>query len=168
MKKSTVIVNDKVSKELNVGYLRGAIVFLVCGLFLVGMFIGFGLAFNDFGSVANIVSAVTAIISLALFIVTFKSYRQTVNNARFDVKTVNIELLDEYMTAEVFRKEEKIQESKYYYCDVFGYRVTDNYVFVLIKTNSFLPLNKTEEIINFLKEKGLKETKSYVAKNKKK
>lgn len=135
---------------------------------LVGVFFGCGFAFNDFGSVVNVVSIVTAILSLAFALVAFRSYKRAINYAREYVRTLTIEFLDDCMTSEGYKGGEKISEGKFFYDDALAYKISKNYVFLMLKNNTFLPLNKTEEIINFLKEKGLKETKSLVVKKKKK
>ena len=79
-------------------------------------------------------------------------------NAKFDRSSV-IEMLDECFTYEVYRNDEKIEEGKCYYHDLLGYKETKNYVFLVMRNNSYLGVNKVDGLISFLDSKNLRRIK---------
>jgi hypothetical protein len=60
-----------------------------------------------------------------------------------------------------------IQQGDIPYQNLAGYKETKNYVFLAIKDNSFLAFNKSEDILSFVKEKGLARIKTIQASRKK-
>ena len=71
------------------------------------------------------------------------------------------EFADEYFAYDLYRENEKVEQGKIYYVDLMGYKQTKHYLFLGLKNNNYIGVNKVEGLVEFVRNKGLKEIKSF-------
>ena len=168
MEKITTEINTKAIKELMKPYI-GFFFFSIGFALLMGLvYVLVSFSDNSWGNPFHVVLIVlTGVIFLFSFLF-LSTYFTTVKRASLIERTMVYEFLDEHFIVEGFKGDEKIEEVKHLYSETQGYRLSKNYIFLLLDAGGFLPITRSEELISFLKEKGIKETKSFAAKAKKK
>ena len=168
MEKITTKVNVNAAKELIKPYINYFFFTLGFALVMVGIYVLVSFSDNSWGNPFHVVLIVLTGVIFLLSFAFLGTYHNVVKRASYTERTVIYDFLDEFFLAEGFKEDEKVEENKYFYENVQGYRLSKNYIYLLMDFGGFLPITRSEELISFLKEKGIKETKSFAAKAKKK
>lgn len=67
-----------------------------------------------------------------------------------------MEFFDDYFSMKIYKKEELVGESKTYYKDVQYMKESPNYIFLYIHQRQAYPFSKSEGLLEFFKNKGIK------------
>ena len=167
MEKRTIVIDEKVTKEFMAHLLKMVVFCFICAVVFAGLYVLFSVLNNNWGEPLNIVILVVAAFLVVAGLTFLMWYVKGNAQASMFVRTAEYEFLDDYLSFILFRKEEKIEEGKYYYDDMAGYKLTKNYVFLALKNNSYIAVHKTDEVISFLNQKGLPLIKSISVKKRK-
>lgn len=155
MEKIRTKVDERSIKELLHGAIILAIVSFVLSLLIIVLFLIF--FFHDMSVDPSSISLIIAGGLLLLSsILLYSMQKLAIKRARQFVREVEYEFLDDSISYEVYRNEEKVESGKLPYQDFLDYRETKNYVFVRLKNNTYLAIDKVDGLSDFLKSKGLK------------
>lgn len=155
MEKIRTKVDERSIKELLHGAIILAIVSFVLSLLIIVLFLIF--FFRDMSVDPSSISLIIAGGLLLLSsILLYSMQKLAIKRARQFVREVEYEFLDDSISYEVYRNEEKVESGKLPYQDFLDYRETKNYVFVRLKNNTYLAIDKVDGLSDFLKSKGLK------------
>lgn len=168
MEKITTDINPKAIKELMKPYISYFFFSIGFALLMALVYVLVSFSDNSWGNPFHVVLIVlTSMIFLFSFLF-LATYSGSIKRASLIERTMVYEFLDEHFIVEGFKGDEKLEEAKHLYSETQGYRLSKNYIFLLLDAGGFLPITRSEELISFLKGKGIKETKSFAAKAKKK
>lgn len=168
MEKISTDINSKAIKELMKPYISYFFFGVGFSLLMALVYVLVSFSDNSWGNPFHVVLIVlTGVIFLFSFLF-LTTYSGSIKRASLIERTMVYEFLDEHFIVEGFKGDEKLEEAKHLYSETQGYRLSKNYIFLLLDAGGFLPITRSEELISFLKEKGIKETKSFAAKAKKK
>lgn len=155
MEKCSVTINKELVNELTKKNLILALA-VVIGSFLVvvGVTIYLILSTNYFFiAVIAIFGFLFAFGLVLLFFIIRNRKSASKKNTRIDT-----EFFDDYFISNSFNEENaKIQEVKLFYKDMLNLKVTKNYIFFFLDGRSVWPLARSEELLEFLKSKGIKQ-----------
>ena len=136
-------------------------------LLCLGFFVLFGILNNNWFDPLSIVLLVVAIIVLILALLLFSAIKNGIKKADQFVRTIVYDLQEDNISFEIYRDEEMIETGKIYYKDLEEYKETKHYVYVGLKNNTWLAIDKVDGLVDLLKSKGLTKFKA-VKFNKKK
>lgn len=160
MEKIETIIDRNVAKEHLAPLIRNALFCFISSIVIVGLYILFSILEKNWVAVINIILLVAGIfIFLAGFFFLFM-YFSNLKKIGDSSNRIVYEFLDDHLTFTTYKKDEFIQEGKISYSDFIGYKETKNYIFLGLKGNSFVVINKTQSVIDFIKDKGLNKIKA--------
>lgn len=110
---------------------------------------------DTFGTILSVLSAVLVVFGITYLVLIFKTIRTADKNR---METVS-EFFDEYIFVEVYKNEEKIQETKFYYDTIASYRVVKDYIFLKVNNNTVFPISNVPGAEDFLRSKSIKKKK---------
>ena len=155
MEKIRTTIDERPIKELLHGALILAIASFAISLLTLGLFLIF--FFHDMKvDPSSIGLLVAGGILLFSSIFLYFTQRLALKRARQFVREATYEFLDDSISYEVYRDEELVESGKLRYQDFIDYRETKNYIFVRLRNNTYLAMDKVEGLSDFLKSKGLK------------
>lgn len=163
MKKATVIVNENVAKEHLKPVINFTIFCFASAIVFFTLMIVFSILNNNWLEVSTIIFAIVGALSLFAGILFLLQYLKGINMAKRLANTVSYEFFDDHLTYVTTRGEQVIQQGTVNYQDLISYKETKNYIFLEMSDHNFLPFEKTEEILSFIKEKELPLFKSIKA-----
>ena len=89
-------------------------------------------------------------------ILLYSMQKLAIKRARQFSREATYEFLDDVISYEVYRDEQLMESGKLPYQDFLDYRETKNYIFVRLRNNTYLAIDKVDGLSDFLKSKGLK------------
>ena len=161
MEKITTILDGKVTKELVKHHIAEGIVGIIFGLLVIAAYITMSIIKKDWlDALFVVLLALGAIVLCFGILLVGISSISIKKSSEFKRKLVS-EFADEYFTYDLYRENEKVEQGKIYYVDLMGYKQTKHYLFLGLKNNNYIGINKVEGLVEFVRSKGLKEIKSF-------
>ena len=150
-------IDEKQTKELLHNAVILAIVCFIISLLCIGGYFLFVFALQeDPGDILNIVLLISGILLFILSILLYVTQMNTIKRAAQFVRDVKYELSEENISYEVYRDEQLIESGKLSYQDFLDFRETKNYLFIRLKNNNYLAVDKVNGLSDLLISKGLK------------
>ncbi len=156
MKQIKTLIDKKSTKEFMQGYFRLSLVSFGVSFLMIALYIIFGILNSSWADPLQIVLVVSGGVLLVLSILMLTTYLNTINKTKSFIRTIVYDFNDETISFDIFREEEKIESGKIYYQDFVEYKESKNYIFLKLKNNTWLAIDKEEGLIDFIKSKGLK------------
>ena len=101
---------------------------------------------------------------MILFLV---KYLKSINIVKNNRSVVTYEFFDDhFLFASYNKNNEKVDEREVPYSEIVNYRESKDYYFLMLVDNGAYIVNKTEEVANFIKEKGFAKYKTITVANK--
>ena len=167
MKKDTVLINEKVVGEHLKPVFNFALFCFIAAVVFFALMIVFSILNNNWLEVSTIIFAIVGALCLFAGLFAIINYVKGINIAKTHASKMDYEFFDDHLSYVTSRDDRVIQQGDIPYQNLAGYKETKNYVFLAIKDNSFLAFNKSEDILSFVKEKGLVRIKTVQASRKK-
>lgn len=150
-------IDEKQTKELLHNAVILAIVCFIISLLCIGGYFLFVFALQeDPGDIFNIILLIGGILLFVLSILLYVTQMNAIKRAAQFVREVKYELSEENISYEVYRDEQLIESGKLSYQDFLDFRETKNYLFVRLKNNTYLAVDKVDGLSDLLQSKGLK------------
>ena len=159
MEKIKTVIDKNSTKEFIQGAFAFAFVSLGVSLLIAAVYITFGVINNAWSDFLSIVLVVLGGVLFLLSIVMIAMYISALNKAKNFVRTVIYDFLDEAVSFEVYREEEKVEAGKLYYNDFIDYKETKNYIILRLKNNTSLVIQKEEGVLDLINSKGIPKQK---------
>ena len=156
MKQIKTLIDKNSTKEFMQGYFRLSLVGFGVSLLIIALYIVFGILNNSWTDPLQIVLVVLGGVLLVLSILMVTTYLKTINKTKSFVRTIVYCFSDEAISFEIFREEENIENGKIYYQDFMEYKESKNYIFLKLKNNTWLAINKEEGLVDYIQSKGIR------------
>ena len=155
MEKIRTTLDERSVKELLHGAIVLAIISFAVSLLTIALFLVF--FFHDMHVDPSSISLLIAGgILLLSSILLYSMQKLAIKRARQFAREATYEFLDDVIGYEVYRDEQLMESGKLPYQDFLDYRETKNYIFVRLRNNTYLAIDKVDGLSDFLKSKGLK------------
>ena len=162
MKDIKTLINKKPAKEFIQGNLIFSFVSLGVSLVIIALYVIFGVINKSWLDTLQIVLIVLGGILLVLSIIMIVNYVASINKMDNLVRTIVYHFSDVEITFDIYREEKLVQSGKALYNDLLEYKETKNYIYIRQRNNTWLILNKEDELIAFLNNKGIFKHKSFL------
>ena len=150
-------IDERQTKELLHNAVILAIVCFIISLLCIGGYFLFVFALQeDPDDIFNIILLIGGILLFVLSILLYVTQMNAIKRAAQFVRDVKYELSEENISYEVYRDEQLIESGKLSYKDFLDFRETKNYLFVRLKNNTYLAVDKVDGLSDLLISKGLK------------
>ena len=159
MEKIETRIDDQAVKELYRPLYRLIIVAFAVAIAFIAFYVVFSAVTKNWLDALNIVALCVSVILIFMAIILWIKLTKQVKQAQSFGRTAFYEFMDEYVSYEVYRQEEKIEEGKCYYRDLLGYKEAKQYVFLVMRNNAYMAVKKVNGLIAFIESKGLIKTK---------
>ena len=164
MKDIKTLIDKKSAKEFIQGNLIFSFVSLGVSLVIIALYVIFGVINKSWLDTLQIVLIVLGGILLVLSIIMIVNYVASINKMDNLVRTIVYHFSDVEITFDIYREEKLVQSGKTLYNDLLEYKETKNYIYIRQRNNTWLILNKEDELIAFLNNKGIFKHKSFLGK----
>lgn len=161
MKQIKTIIDQNSTKEFIQGNFIFALASLGFALVIVALYVVFGIINHSWTDPVQIILLVLAAVLIVLSIIMIVAHLKAMNKMKGYVRTIIYDFLDDVISFEIYRDEEKIETGKIYYQDFLDYKVSKHYVYLRLRNNTWLAINKEEELISFIKNKGIQKHKLF-------
>ena len=157
MEKITTTIDGNSAKEFIKGTYILDYVALGVGALCVVLYVIFGIAGDgkNWLSGLQLILLTVGVLLIVLAIVLLNMLSKAIKKSNEFKRTITYDFSDEYLVYEVMRNEELIENGKLAYTDLSKYKETKNYVYVGLKNNTWLAIDKVDGLIDFLNSKGL-------------
>lgn len=162
MKDIKTLIDKKSAKEFIQGNLIFSFVSLGVSLVIIALYVIFGVINKSWLDTLQIVLIVLGGILLVLSIIMIVNYVASINKMDNLVRTIVYHFSDVEITFDIYREEKLVQSGKALYNDLLEYKETKNYIYIRQRNNTWLILNKEDELIAFLNNKGIFKHKSFL------
>ena len=162
MKDIKTLIDKKSAKEFIQGNLIFSFVSLDVSLVIIALYVIFGVINKSWLDTLQIVLIVLGGILLVLSIIMIVNYVASINKMDNLVRTIVYHFSDVEITFDIYREEKLVQSGKALYNDLLEYKETKNYIYIRQRNNTWLILNKEDELISFLNNKGIFKHKSFL------
>ena len=162
MKDIKTLIDKKSAKEFIQGNLIFSFVSLGVSLVIIALYVIFGVINKSWLDTLQIVLIVLGGILLVLSIIMIVNYVASINKMDNLVRTIVYHFSDVEITFDIYREEKLVQSGKALYNDLLEYKETKNYIYIRQRNNTWLILNKEDELITFLNNKGIFKHKSFL------
>ena len=162
MKDIKTLIDKKSAKEFIQGNLIFSFVSLGVSLAIIALYVIFGVINKSWLDTLQIVLIVLGGILLVLSIIMIVNYVASINKMDNLVRTIVYHFSDVEITFDIYREEKLVQSGKTLYNDLLEYKETKNYIYIRQRNNTWLILNKEDELIAFLNNKGIFKHKSFL------
>ena len=159
MKQIKTLIDSKSTKEFIQGNFIFALASLGFALVIVALYVVFGIINHSWADPVQIILLVLAAVLIVLSMIMVVAYLKAMNKMKDYVRTIIYDFLDDAISFEIYRDEEKIETGKIYYQDFLDYKVSKHYVYLRLKNNTWLVIDKEEELIPFIQNKGIQKHK---------
>lgn len=122
---------------------------IYCAAFIVGFIIQ--REWNTEFGIAIIAGVLTLVLSLTFFIRIKKAIKMA-NDHAFDAL---YEFNDDYLVRKATVNDKQVSESKINYSDIVCYKVSENYIYLVLFSKSFYPVDKDDQLESFLVQKNI-------------
>ena len=156
------LIDKKSAKEFIQGNLIFSFVSLGVSLVIIALYVIFGVINKSWLDTLQIVLIVLGGILLVLSIIMIVNYVASINKMDNLVRTIVYHFSDVEITFDIYREEKLVQSGKALYNDLLEYKETKNYIYIRQRNNTWLILNKEDELIAFLNNKGIFKHKSFL------
>lgn len=154
MEQITTVVNGKAVKEYIYSTFITSLVGLIASILLFIFYIVMSLRTNNWADIINIIGLVLGILCFILSIFLLYKFFSAVSKANKNPATITYTFNDDGFDF-VWEK----NQGTIAYKDLMGYRESKHYLFVVRNIQNVFTLNKSEELVNFLKEKQIQKIK---------
>mgnify|MGYP002868507777 CR=1 FL=1 len=162
MDKITTVINEKAVKEYLSPLVKFIIFCFVGFIIFIALYFIFAIISNNWLDPLHYVFIAVALICLVgAFIFLFK-YLKSINLVKKHQTTLNYEFFDDYFIFISSNENRKVDERKIFYSDLVSYRESKNYYFLMLNDNNAFIINKNEEVIKLIKEKGISKTRNII------
>ena len=159
MEKIETNIDDRMVKEAYRPLFRLSIIAIGIAIAFVIFYVIFSILNKNWFDALNLIAlSVSFVLVICAIYLLVRIHQMVKKEQEFSRKAI-YELLDEYVSYEVYRNDEKIESGKAYYKDLLGYKETKNTVFLVMRNNSLLGIKKVNGLIDFIKSKGLEKKK---------
>ena len=157
MEKITTTIDGNSAKEFIKGTYILDYVALGVGALCVVLYVIFGIAGDgkNWLSGLQLILLTVGVLLIVLAIVLLNMLNKAIKKSNEFKRTITYDFSDEYLIYEVMRNEELIENGKLTYADLSKYKETKNYVYVGLKNNTWLAIDKVDGLTDFLNSKGL-------------
>ena len=162
MKDIKTLIDKKSAKEFIQGNLIFSFVSLGVSLVIIALYVIFGVINKSWLDTLQIVLIVLGGILLVLSVIMIVNYVASINKMDNLVRTIAYHFSDVEITFDIYREEKIVQSGKALYNDLLEYKETKNYIYIRQRNNTWLILNKEDELIAFLNNKGIFKHKSFL------
>lgn len=162
MKDIKTLIDKKSAKEFIQGNLILSFVSLGVSLVIIALYVIFGVINKSWLDTLQIVLIVLGGILLVLSIIMIVNYVASINKMDNLVRTIVYHFSDVEITFDIYREEKLVQSGKALYNDLLEYKETKNYIYIRQRNNTWLILNKEDELTSFLNNKGIFKHKSFL------
>ena len=162
MKDIKTLIDKKSAKEFIQGNLIFSFVSLGMSLVIIALYVVFGVINKSWLDTLQIVLIVLGGVLLVLSIIMIVNYVASINKMDNLVRTIVYHFSDVEITFDIYREEKLVQSGKALYNDLLEYKETKNYIYIRQRNNTWLILNKEDELIAFLNNKGIFKHKSFL------
>ena len=156
------LIDKKSAKEFIQGNIVFSFVSLGVSLVIIALYVIFGVINKSWLDTLQIVLIVLGGILLVLSIIMIVNYVASINKMDNLVRTIVYHFSDVEITFDIYREEKLVQSGKALYNDLLEYKETKNYIYIRQRNNTWLILNKEDELIAFLNNKGIFKHKSFL------
>ena len=153
-------------RELMKNTLVLAIIALIVGSLMVGLYLLFGFLNNSWLEPLQIILVVLAIILLVLAGIIILSYLGSLSKMKNYVRKIVYEFKEEEIIFEIYKEDELVEQGKVSYQDLIEYKESKSHIFVKLSTNAWLSFSKVDGLLEFFTSKGLTKFKSIKANRK--
>ena len=161
MKDIKTLIDKKSAKEFIQGNLIFSFVSLGVSLVIIALYVIFGVINKSWLDTLQIVLIVLGGILLVLSVIMIVNYVASINKMDNLVRTIVYHFSDVEITFDIYREEKIVQSGRSSYNDLLEYKETKNYIYIRQRNNTWLILNKEDELIAFLNNKGIFKHKSF-------
>ena len=162
MKDIKTLIDKKSAKEFIQGNLIFSFASLGVSLVIIALYVIFGVINKSWLDALQIVLIVLGGILLVLSVIMIVNYVASINKMDNLVRTIVYHFSDVEITFDIYREEKLVQSGKALYNDLLEYKETKNYIYIRQRNNTWLILNKEDELIAFLNNKGILKHKSFL------
>ena len=162
MKDIKTLIDKKSAKEFIQGNLIFSFASLGVSLVIIALYVIFGVINKSWLDTLQIVLIVLGGILLVLSVIMIVNYVASINKMDNLVRTIAYHFSDVEITFDIYREEKIVQSGKALYNDLLEYKETKNYIYIRQRNNTWLILNKEDELIAFLNNKGIFKHKSFL------
>ena len=157
MERIITTIDGNSAKEFIKGTYILDYVALGVGALCVVLYVIFGIAGDgkNWLSGLQLILLTVGVLLIVLAIVLLNMLNKAIKKSNEFKRTITYDFSDEYLIYEVMRNEELIENGKLTYADLSKYKETKNYVYVGLKNNTWLAIDKVDGLIDFLNSKGL-------------
>ena len=159
MEKIETRIDDKMVKDLYRPLYRLSYVAFIVAFAFVIFYVIFSAITKNWLDTLNLIALAVSFLLVICAIFLLVRVNQMLKSAQEFGRTAIYELFDDYLTYEIYRNEEKIEEGKAYYQELLGYKETKDTVFLTLKNHSYIGIKKVDGLVAFLDSKGLKKVK---------
>ena len=159
MEKIETRIDDKMCKDLYRPLYRLVLIAIIVAIVFVAFYVTYSLITKNWLDILNIVALSVSFLMVVCAIYLLVKINQMVKQAQAFGRTAIYELFDDYVSYEIYRQNEKIEEGKCYYSDVLGYKESKDNVFLMMRNNAYIGIKKVDGLVAFIKSKGLTKKK---------
>ncbi len=161
MDKIETVIDVKAAKEYMAPLAKFIIFCLVSFLVMIGLYILFSLLNHNWLEPLNFIFLAVALICLIGMILFLIKYLKSINAVKNNKTVVAYHFFDDhFLFASFNQNKEKVSEEIVPYTEIVSYRESKNYYFLMLANNNAFIINKTQEVANFIKEKGFAKYKT--------
>ena len=132
------------------------IVSAVIGLALIAMYIVFSNIDGNFANGWYIAMLVIGILVLAFDGLLAFNVIKTISNADKEKLIIGVTFKDDFLMIDMTKDRKSYQQAKIAYQNILAFNVTKEYIFIRIDKRSTVPVLRSTEAVNFLKQKGVR------------
>ena len=153
-------IETEINKKCTLALMERNFIFVavsgVVGLALVALYFIFGALNNEWAFGWYIAMLIVGILVLAFDGILLYNIIKNVNLASKDPYTIGVTFKDDFLVMDMTKDKQQYQQARIAYKDIMAFNVTKEYVFIRVNKTSSIPVLRSEEVVNFLKEKGIR------------
>ncbi len=160
MKEIKTLINEQSAKEFLKGNLIVSIVGIVVSFVIIALYVVFGITNHSWLDFLQIILVVLGATLLVISIIMIVNYLSSILKMKNFTRTVIYTFSDTAITYDIYRNDEKVESGRTIYNDLIEYRETKNYIYLRQRNNTWLILNKEQELLDFINTRGIPKFKS--------
>ena len=160
MKENKTLINEQSAKEFLKGNLIVSVVGVVVSLVIIALYVVFGIINHSWLDFLQIVLVVLGTVLLVLSIIMIVNYLSSILKMKNFTRTIIYAFSDTAINYDIYRNDEKVESGRTIYNDLIEYKETKNYIYLRQRNNTWLILNKEQELLDFINTRGIPKFKS--------
>lgn len=160
MKEIKTLINEQSAKEFLKGNLIVSIVGIIVSLVIIALYVVFGIINHSWLDFLQIILVVLGAVLLVISIIMIVNYLSSILKMKNFTRTIIYTFSDTAITYDIYRNDEKVESGRTIYNDLIEYKETKNYIYLRQRNNTWLILNKEQELLDFINTRGIPKFKS--------